>query len=120
MAVPFKKAWGDVKGILNFMLRHILLNLLEEKVQKRYHVVHDWSWNILSDKLEGGSVADHISQLCFWGFRFVSCKDGKHDMIVVPYNDCKHWSLFVFEYNHTYHFDPIPSYHSKNAAAIFL
>ncbi len=61
MAVPFEKHEEMSKVISNFMLRHILLNLLEEQDWKQYHAVHDWLWNILSNKLKGGCVTNHIS-----------------------------------------------------------
>jgi len=103
--------------MLDFYLQ-FMLQLKKHVVQKRYYIVHNWIVPILDlMRIDEGNTCEKVAQ---WGVRNLHSMTGLEDILVLPYNERSHWSIFIFEHNGTLDFDSIPKYHSTFKANQFV
>jgi hypothetical protein len=84
--------------MLDFYLQ-FMLQLKKHVVRKCYYIVHNWIVPILDlTHINEGNTWKKVAQR---GVRNLRSTNELEDILVFPYNEKSHWSLFILEHHDT-------------------
>jgi hypothetical protein len=97
---------------LDFVLLHTLAkNIVSNKCM--YILLNAQASKLLKIELQNGGGTK-----C-WGTKYYKHGSLLNTIVVVPYLDKKHWSLYILEDGCTIHYDSIQSYHNSKPSKEF-